>query len=81
MLDRFIESLAEGNIYPDIEAEAETNFVKTSESLIEILPRVRESKHGWLPVLSKDLRLEGVVAKEAIESRIADEVMSAKEIS
>jgi CBS domain-containing protein len=81
LLDRFIESLAGGNIYQDIEAEAETDFVKTSESLIAILPKVRESKHGWLPVLSKDRRLEGVVTKEAIESRIADEVMSAREIS
>lgn len=81
LLDRFIESLAEGNIYPDIETEAETDFVKTSERLIAILPKVRESKHGWLPVLSKDRRLEGVVTKDAIESRIADEVMSAKEIS
>ena len=80
-LDRFIDSLAEGNIFPEIEAEAETDFVKTSEGLIAILPKVRESKHGWLPVLSKDQRLEGVVTKEVIESRIADEVISAKEIS
>ena len=78
-LDRFIDSLAEGNIYPEVESEAETDFVKTSEGLIAILPKIRESKHGWLPVLSKDRRLEGVVTKEVIESRIADEVISVQE--
>ncbi len=80
-LDRFIHALAEGNLLPEIEAEAELDFVKTSDGLIAILPKVRDSKHGWLPVLSKDRQLEGVVTKEVIESQIADEVISAKEIS
>ncbi len=76
---RFIRSVSEGTIYVDFAKEAEGEYVDINDQLLAILPRVRTSKYGWLPVLTSHKRLVGVITKSAIEERIADDVIAAKE--
>ncbi|MFC1863449.1 hypothetical protein ACFL1Z_05805 [Thermodesulfobacteriota bacterium] len=81
LIERFIQNLEEGNIDNSLITMTENDYVKTVEPLIGILPKVRESIHGWLPVLNKQRKLMGVITKESIESRIADDVIAAKDVT
>jgi hypothetical protein len=55
------------------------DFVSESENLVEVLPVVRKSKYGLLPVISDSGNTLGIVTKELIESKIADEVLATQE--
>jgi hypothetical protein len=59
--------------------QAETEYVKTTDNLLTILPKVRESKHGWLPVVKDRKIFIGIITKESIEEKIADEVLAAQQ--
>ena len=79
LIEKLIKNLEGRKLEPSLESKAETDYISITEKLISILPKVRESTYGWLPVLNKRKHLVGVVTKEGIESRIADEVLTAKE--
>ena len=49
--------------------------------LKNILPKVKASKNGWLPVISSNRNMIGVITKSAIESKIVDEVVAAKKLA
>lgn len=80
-INDFLNNLANRTVLPQIEEFVEFNTIKTTEKLLSILPKVRDSKLGCLPVLDDQKHLLGVVTKEAIESRIADAVLSAQEVT
>lgn len=79
-LDRLVESVSNATIDSDFAVEAEGEYVRTTDKLLEILPEIRDSKYGWLPVLTPNRRLAGVITKSSVEARIADEVVAVKKL-
>jgi hypothetical protein len=57
--------------------EAITAKVIETQSVIDILPIVRSSKHGVVGVINENERLVGIIDKHTLESKIADEVLLA----
>jgi hypothetical protein len=74
----FIEAVEKGTVVEAFRHYAITETVGTDESLIDVLPRVRSSRGGYLPVTSPENLLTGVITTEAVEKRIADEVLMAR---
>lgn len=80
-VDSFVKNLNGLGISPEIEPFVEKDFITGSDNLISILPKVRRSKFGWLPVLDPFAKTIGIITKNSIESRIVDEILSAQEKS
>lgn len=83
----FIDSTKISNLIDHIAEKETLNFlppdiisdtVLESENIIKVLPLVRKSKYGLLPVISDSGNLIGVVTTDLIESKIADEVLAAQ---
>lgn len=52
--------------------------VDSDTSVLKLLPKVRSSKFQFLPVTTINGYLSGIITAKAIETRIADEVISAQ---
>jgi predicted transcriptional regulator len=52
--------------------------VDSDTSILKLLPKVRSSKFQFLPVTTINGYLSGIITAKAIETRIADEVISAQ---
>lgn len=78
MLERFIRAIEENNITEIFGDDAICESVVEEESLVSIVPKIRENKFGVLPVVSSSGRLIGIVNTQMIESRITDEVIAAQ---
>jgi len=74
----FISALKEGRVKEKFPDEAITDSVKTDDSVVNILPKVRSSRHGLLPVISEKGYLVGIITIQAIEKRIVYEVIAAR---
>jgi CBS domain-containing protein len=59
-------------------ASAVSETVSADESLLAVLPKIRESKFGYLPMTSSSDRLLGIITTEIVEKRIADAVIAAQ---
>ena len=77
-LKRLVHALENRNVPSTFGSTAITESVRDEESLLTVLPKLRESKFGRLPVTSKNHRLLGVVTTEIVEKRIADTVIAAQ---
>jgi CBS domain-containing protein len=77
-LERFIRAI-EGNTIGEVFSEhAISESVREDESLVNVVPKVRRSRFGILPVVSQSGRLMGIVNTRLIEVRITDEVLAAR---
>lgn len=74
----FISALEEGRVKEKFPDEAITDSVKIDDSVVNILPKVRSSRHGLLPVISEKGILVGIITIQAIEKRIVNEVIAAR---
>ena len=74
----FISALKEGRVKEKFPDEAITDSVKIDDSVVNILPKVRSSRHGLLPVISEKGILVGIITIQAIEKRIVYEVIAAR---
>ncbi len=74
----FIQALENNELKNRYFAYVVDETVSPEDSLIDILPKIRESRFGFLPVVAKDHTLKGVLTTRAVEKRIADEVLTAK---
>jgi hypothetical protein len=77
-IDRFTRSLEQGRVQVKFAEDVIVDPVKVNDSLVDILPKVRASRAGALPVLSDKGRLVGVVTTQAVEKRIADDVVAVR---
>jgi uncharacterized integral membrane protein len=78
-LNHLVESVAEKETLGFFPHSIITDTVLESENLIEALLLVRKSQYGLLPVISGGGNLLGVVTRELIESKIADEVIASQD--
>lgn len=76
-LDRFIMAIEENSIVEMFGESAIDESVVEDESLVGIVPKIRASKFGVLPVVSESGRLIGIVNTRLVERRITDEVVAA----
>lgn len=76
-LERFITAMEENSIGEMFGEDAIDESVGEEESLLSIVPKIRASKFGVLPVVSESGRLIGIVNTRLIEKRITDEVVAA----
>jgi len=74
----FIEALEQDRLKEKFPNDAIMDSVKIDDSIIDILPKIRSSRQGVLPVVSEKGILAGVITTQAIEKRIADEVIFAR---
>lgn len=77
-LSVFIESLENNDIlnkYPD---NIISESVLEKQSLIDILPKIRKQRSGILGVVDGSGKLIGILNKNMVESKIADEVFRAR---
>lgn len=75
---KLIEAINNDQVLSLFNAEIILERVGESEPLIEILPKVRDSKNGILAVVTNEGSLRGIVTKELVEAKIADEVLLAR---
>ena len=78
-LIELINSIAEKETIKFSQHSIITDSVSENENLVEVLPIVRKSKYGLLPVIAGNGNFLGVVTKELIESKIADDVLATHE--
>ena len=78
-IERLVNSVGKSTVLSEFATEAVTDHVNVTDRLIAVLPKVRESKYGWLPVLTAHRVLAGIITRSSVESRIADEVIAAKQ--
>lgn len=78
-LESFIRYVAEKETIKFSPQSIITEFVPESENLVKVLPVIRKSKYGILPVISDSGNLLGVITIGLIESKIADEVLATQE--
>ena len=71
----FIRAIEENRFTAIFQDEVITDRVREDDSLIKVLPKVRASKLGILPVISKQNILIGIITTQIVEKRIADEVL------
>ena len=77
-VERLIRSINEGTLKSSYEEELISERVNENESLIDILPRVRSSRHKVVAVVSDEGILEGIISKEYAEEQIANVVFAAR---
>jgi len=77
-LERFIRAIEENSIAEVFGEDAIGESVREDESVVSVVPKIRESRFGVLPVVSGSGRLIGIVNTHVIESRITDEVIAAQ---
>jgi len=77
-LDNLIRSIENRSVLDVFRSSAITESVRADESFLTVLPKVRESKFGSLPVTSSNGQLLGIVTTEIVEKRIADAVIAAQ---
>ncbi len=77
-IDSLIGALQTGQVAEALASQAVVDTVTADEKLIDILQKVRASRYGYLPVISTQHILVGVITTQAIEKRIADEVLAAR---
>ncbi len=80
-LDKLVNAINQGNILESFANIIITEVVNEHETLIDILPKAKNSRHGILAVISNKSRLLGIIDKKSIESKIAEEVLKARERS
>lgn len=78
-LHMFVELLANNEIANFLPHSIIRDTISESENLIDVLPIVRKSRYGLLPVISHNGNILGVITTELVESRIADEVLATQE--
>lgn len=76
-INEFINSLSEGNFLNKFKDDIIQDKIKDTDSLIDVLPRLRESKLDILPVVTKGNRFLGIITTEMVEKKIADMVIVA----
>ena len=72
-----IEAINNDNLLTVFGAEAITEKLIETKSVIEMLPIVRNSKHGVVGVINESEKLVGIIDSHTLESKIADEVLLA----
>jgi hypothetical protein len=77
-LSTLIKAIENRNIRDVFRSSAIAESVRADESLLTVLPKVRESRFGSLPVTSSNDQLLGIVTTEIVEKRIADAVIAAQ---
>ena len=77
-LDKLVNAINQGNILESFANTIITEVVNEHETLIDILPKAKNSRHGILAVISNKSRLLGIIDKKSIESKIAEEVLKAR---
>jgi len=77
-LDQFVQALKAGSVEDAFSADVETRAIREQDKLLDVLPLVKESKHGFLPVVDNDRRMIGVIDEEAVFALIAEEVYVAQ---
>jgi|GEM_PF-6145111 len=73
-----VNAINNDHLFQTFGAEVINEKVTESKSVIEILPVVRQSRHGIVGVLNENDKLVGIVDERALESSIADEVLKAQ---
>lgn len=80
LIEEFLNCLTRSTYPKQMKSYIEFDRIKISDKLLSILPKVRESEFGWLPVVNVKKQMKGVITIDSIESRIIDEVLTAQEI-
>jgi len=76
-IKKFIEGIEKKNLPERFGDDIILESVDIETSILKLLPKVRKSKFMLLPVTTKNGDLKGIITKQAIEARIADEVIRA----
>lgn len=77
----FIRSIEQDDITTQFTSEVITERVTETDPLIEILPKVRKQRLGVLGVVDNSGKLIGILNKNMVEAKIADEVLNARKRS
>jgi hypothetical protein len=77
-VDKLLRAIENRSVSDDFGTSAITKSVRDEESLLTLLPKLRESRFGLLPVTSSNGQLLGIVTTEIVEKRIADAVIAAQ---
>lgn len=77
-LSEFIEALESNDILNKYPADAIFESVQEEQSLIDILPKIRKQKSGIVGVVDSSGKLIGILNKNMVEAKIADEVFKAR---
>jgi hypothetical protein len=75
-LQAFLNDLQENSIVDHFGEILVTEKIEDNEDLLEALSKVRRSRFEYLPVVTNDGYLLGVLTPNAIESKIADQVIA-----
>ena len=73
---KLIDSLERRNTIVSFENNVITETISEKESLVDVLPKVRASRMGLLPVVSKQDYFIGIVTTSLVERKISDEVLA-----
>lgn len=77
-VDRLLTAIENRSVRSTFGTSAIANSVREEESLVTVLPKLRESRFGLLPVTSSRDKLLGVLCTDVVETRIADTVIAAQ---
>jgi len=78
LLYEFIKALENNDIVNKYPNDVIVERVIESDSLIDILPKVRKQKSGILSVINNSGKLVGILNTSMVEAKIADEVLNAR---
>jgi len=78
-IQKFLRALESGELRQDTLEKAIQESVRDNESLIKVLPKVRDSAHGVLAVVDTRSRCTGLVDVEGVEQTILENVLAANE--
>ena len=77
-LSEFIEALENNDILNKYPADTISESVLEEQSLIDILPKIRKQRSGIMGVVDSSGKLIGILNKNMVEAKIADEVFKAR---
>jgi hypothetical protein len=77
-VDNFLSALFTNSITSHFKGTAITQAISENLNLLDALQQIRKSGEGLLPVITDDGKILGVATLGAVESKIADEVLSAQ---
>ena len=77
-MNTLIKAIENRSVRDVFRGRAITESINSDESLLTVLPKLRESKFGFLPVTSSNDRLLGIVTTEVVEKSVANAVIAAQ---
>lgn len=77
-VEDFLHAITTNDFLTHFKGLAVTETISENEDLLDALQKLRKSSYDFLPVIGEGGRLLGVVTLNAVERKIADEVLSVR---